>query len=241
MSPAPSLILDHLEKAFGQPRRQHPDPETSGLHGRTPAPRSRSTTSKSKDLLDELVGTILSQNTSDRNSSRAFRSLKSTFPTWQAVATADPEDLIEAIRSGGLANIKARRIQAILQEIQTQQGQISLQFLRDKTNDQVIEYLTALDGVGLKTATCVLLFGMDRDVCPVDTHVHRISNRLGLVNTRQPDQTYHHLRDLIPVGRAYRFHVSLIRLGKRICKARDPHCHRCPLREICPAAFQSGS
>ncbi len=235
--PDPALILNHLERTFGQPRRQDPTPESSGPHGQI-AP---STSSRSRDLLNELVSTILSQNTNDRNSSRAFRSLKNTFPSWEAVADADPEDLIAAIRSGGLANTKARRIQAILKEIRTQQGEISLQFLEDKTTDQGIEFLTALHGVGLKTAACVLLFGMNRDVCPVDTHVHRTCNRLGLVNTRQPDQTYDHLKEQIPTGRAYRFHVSLIRLGKRICKAQSPQCQRCPLQEICPSAFQFGS
>lgn len=231
-------IIDHLEQALGKPQHDLASVQPTSEE-KIPGPHGQSSTSRSKDLLDELVGTILSQNTSDRNSSRAFRSLKQAFPNWEAVADAEPEALIESIRSGGLANIKARRIQAILWEIQAQQGKISLQFLLEKTNDRVIEYLTSLNGVGPKTAACVLLFGMARDICPVDTHVHRISNRLGLVHTRHADQTFQQLRHQIPEGRAYSFHVCLIRLGKRICKSRAPHCHRCPLQQICPSAHSS--
>lgn len=221
-------VLTRLEQCFGIPRPVSP----GGL-------------SFHPDLLDELVGTILSQKTTVRisgaeqvhNSSRAFRALKAAFPRWEQVLTADPEALALIIRPGGLPNLKAVRIQELLAEIQNQQGSLQLDFLAELDNERALDYLLSLKGVGLKTATCVLLFGLGRDLCPVDTHVHRLANRLGLVRAKHPDETFAQLSGRIPVGKAYSLHINLIRLGKRICKARMPECGRCPLRRECPSAL----
>ncbi|MFQ3612667.1 MAG: endonuclease III [Cyanobacteriota bacterium] len=213
-------VLTRLEQCFGIPRPVGP--------GNMPF---------YPDLLDELVGTILSQNTTDHNSSRAFRALKAAYPHWEQVLTADPEALALIIRPGGLANLKAARIQELLAEIQDRQGSLQLDFLAELDTEQALDYLLSLKGVGLKTATCVLLFGLGRDLCPVDTHVHRVANRLGLVRAKAPDDTFVQLSSHIPVGKAYSLHINLIRLGKRICKARMPECGRCPLRRECPSAL----
>ncbi len=226
---ATEQLLTRLEQCFGIPKR----PSNSGGVPVYP------------DLLDELVGTILSQNTTVReagprhfhNSSRAFRALKAAFPSWEEVLAANPEDLALIIRPGGLANLKAARIQEILAAIQERQGSLKLGFLADMENESALDYLLSLKGVGLKTATCVLLFGLGRDLCPVDTHVHRVANRLGLVRAKHPDDTFVQLSARIPEGKAYSLHVNLIRLGKRICKARMPECGRCPLRRECPSAL----
>ncbi len=214
-------LLTRLEQCFGIPKR------ASNSGGVSVYP----------DLLDELVGTILSQNTTDHNSSRAFRALKAAFPSWEEVLAADPEDLALIIRSGGLANLKAARIQEILAAIRERQGSLKLDFLAELDNEGALDYLLSLKGVGLKTATCVLLFGLGRDLCPVDTHVHRVANRLGLVRAKHPDDTFAQLSARIPEGKAYSLHINLIRLGKRICKARMPECGRCPLRRECPSAL----
>ncbi|MFS8799988.1 endonuclease III domain-containing protein [Synechococcus sp. R60.3] len=213
-------LLMRLEQCFGIPQQ--------APNGLSPHP----------DLLDELVGTILSQNTTDTNSSRAFRALKAAFPSWEAVLAADPADLAQVIRSGGLAHLKAVRIQEILAAIQERQGSLSLDFLRELDDAGALDFLLSLKGVGLKTATCVLLFGLGRDLCPVDTHVHRVANRLGLVRAKHPDDTFAQLSPQIPRGKAYSLHVNFVRLGKRICKARMPECGRCPLRPTCPSGRQ---
>ncbi|NJL97940.1 MAG: endonuclease III [Synechococcaceae cyanobacterium RM1_1_27] len=209
------MSLSILEQVFGIPYFRH---------------------SPEGDLLDELVGTILSQNTSDTNSRRAFRALKQRYATWESVLNADPDHLEETIRGGGLAAIKSRRIQIILKEIQEREGSLSLHRLGALPNQEGMDYLLSLNGVGCKTAACVLMFGLGRDLCPVDTHVHRVANRLGWVKTRQPDQTYGALQDQIPVGKAYSLHINLIRLGKTVCTARQPDCTHCPLAAYCPSA-----
>ncbi|MEN9229643.1 MAG: hypothetical protein Q6L68_01940 [Thermostichus sp. DG02_5_bins_236] len=221
-------VLTRLEQCFGIPK-----PVSSGGAPYYP------------NLLDELVGTILSQNTTVRvsgaqhfhNSSRAFRALKAAYPHWEQVLTADPEALALIIRPGGLANLKAARIQELLAEIQDRQGSLQLDFLTELDTEQALNYLLSLKGVGLKTATCVLLFGLGRDLCPVDTHVHRVANRLGLVRAKAPDDTFVQLSSHIPIGKSYSLHINLIRLGKRICKARMPECGRCPLRRECPSVL----
>ncbi len=215
LSPPLPLSLSILEQVFGIPYFRD-------------APEG--------DLLDELVGTILSQNTSDTNSRRAFEVLKQRYATWESVLNADPDQLEETIRAGGLAAIKSRRIQVILREIQEREGSLSLHRLSTVSNQEAMKYLLSLKGVGCKTAACLLMFGLGRDLCPVDTHVHRVANRLGWVKTRQPDHTYEALQDQIPVGRAYSLHINLIRLGKIVCTARQPNCTHCPLAAYCPSA-----
>jgi len=186
------------------------------------------------DPLSELILTILSQNTADVNSGRAYESLRERFPTWEAVLEADPVDLAEAIHIGGLANVKAPRIQHILQQLKDERGSLALGFLQDMPVAEAREYLTSLDGVGPKTAACVLLFALRKPVFPVDTHVHRVTRRLGLIPPKTtPEKTGLLLEELLPQETYYPFHVNLIRHGRAICKAARPHCDICPIAQEC--------
>lgn len=185
------------------------------------------------DIIETLVATILSQNTSDVNSERAYAQLRVTYPTWDSVADADPRELARVIRSGGLADQKAATIQNALRTFRSQYGGFTLVEYTGRSDDELLEELTTIPGVGLKTAACVLMFSLHRDICAVDTHIHRIANRLGVVRTSSPDKTFHALRPLIPKGKARRLHVDLILFGRNICKARSPHCHECPLADLC--------
>lgn len=188
------------------------------------------------DPLSELVSTILSQNTSDTNTARAFRSLRQAYPAWEDVRLADTPALIDAIRSGGLANRKAPRIQAVLESIRERVGSEDLSFLSDVPLDAAKRWLTSLHGVGSKTAACVLLFALGRPAMPVDTHVHRVSLRLGLVSPQtSPEQTAEYLEVMLgddPQG-VYAFHMEMIRHGRSVCRALRPACMDCPLRGHC--------
>ena len=189
------------------------------------------------DPLDELVLTVLSQHTSDLNAERAFTSLREAFPTWDDVVAAPAPVVADAIRSGGLANTKAPRIQAILRAVHEREGRFDLSRLRDVADDEARAYLTSLPGVGPKTAAVVLSFALGRDAIPVDTHVHRVSKRLGLIpanaSAERADRLLH---DLVPDGLRTPLHVALIRLGREICKAPTPLCRQCPLNDLCPTA-----
>lgn len=187
------------------------------------------------DPLSELVLTILSQHTSDRNSERAFASLRARFPTWEAVRDADVAEVAAAIQSGGLAWQKAPRIQRILRELGEKHGELSLDFLRELPLEEARAYLTGLDGVGPKTAACVLLFACGLPALPVDTHVHRVSRRLGLIGPRESAERAHALLEaMVPAELVYPFHMNLIRHGREICKAPRPRCAACPLADLCP-------
>lgn len=189
------------------------------------------------DPLSELVGTILSQNTSDLNSGRAFAALRATFPTWQAVLDAPETAVVAAIRSGGLAAIKGPRIQKVLATIAGERGDLDLGFLSDLTADEARRWLLSLDGVGAKTAACVLLFSLGRPVIPVDTHVHRLARRLALVGPKAtPEQTEAILEDQVPPAARYAFHMNLILHGRRVCKAQSPRCDGCALARACDFA-----
>jgi endonuclease III len=189
------------------------------------------------DPLDELVLTVLSQHTSDLNAERAFATLREAFPTWDDVVGAPALAVVDAIRSGGLAETKAPRIQAILRAVNDREGRLDLSRLRDDSDEEVRSYLTSLPGVGPKTAAVVLSFALGRDAIPVDTHVHRVSRRLGLIpadaSAEKADRLLH---DLVPDGLRTPLHVALIRLGREICKAPTPLCRRCPLNDLCPTA-----
>ena len=187
-----------------------------------------------RDPLDELVLTILSQNTSDRNSGRAFRLLKSRYPTYQAVLEAPTPELYEVIKSAGLGNIKAPRIQAVLQEVLRRRGALDLDFLRELPMAEARTWLTSLPGIGPKTAACVLCFACDMPALPVDTHVHRVAGRLGLIGPKVSADAAHDLleRSLAP-DEVYSFHVNMILHGRQICHALRPECGRCPLADIC--------
>lgn len=208
-----TAVRDLLETAYG-PRKLRP----------------------SGDPLSELISTILSQNTSDTNTARAFRNLRQVFPTWDDVRLADPARLIETIRSGGLANRKAPRIQAVLESIRDETGAEDLSVLRTLPLDEAKRWLTSLHGVGSKTAACVLLFGLGRPAMPVDTHVHRVSLRLGLVPAKtSPEQTSDFLEESLgdDPQAVYAFHMEMIQHGRTVCRALRPDCMACPLKDHC--------
>lgn len=188
-----------------------------------------------RDALSELVEVILSQNTSDANVARAFAQLRQAFPTWQALLDAPTEHVADTIRSAGLANIKAPRLQAVLRTVHERYGVLSLDHLADLPLDAARAELTALPGVGPKSAACVLLFSLGMPALPVDTHVHRVALRLGLLPPNADAGRAHALLEaLVPPAERYAFHVALITHGRRTCHARRPRCPACPLADICP-------
>lgn len=187
-----------------------------------------------RDPLDELVLTILSQNTTDRNSGRAYRALRAAFPTWEAVLDAPIPDLYEAIKPAGLGNVKAPRIQQTLREILARRGELSLDFLDGLPLDEARRWLTSLNGIGPKTAACVLLFALGKPALPVDTHVHRVARRLGLIGPKVgAEQAHDLLESALQPESIYAFHVDMIQHGRRICHAQRPSCAACPLSDMC--------
>jgi endonuclease III len=189
------------------------------------------------DPLEELVLTVLSQHTSDVNAGRAFESLRAAFPSWDEVARSPTRAIADAIRSGGLADTKAPRIRAILREVAERRGTYDLSYLAGLSDEEARSELLSLPGVGPKTAAVVLSFSLERDAMPVDTHVHRVTGRLGLVPpTASAERADRILHDLVPDGLRTPLHVALIRLGREICKAPTPRCRICPLKDICPTA-----
>ncbi len=184
--------------------------------------------------LDALVHTILSQNTSDVNSNRAYATLRQRFPTWKDVHQAPLRALISAIRSGGLANIKAVRIKALLEEIWAEQGHFDLSFLGALSDDEVRAYLARFKGIGPKTIGCVLLFGMGRPAFPVDTHVFRVSRRLGLLDgLPTPEAAQAFLESRVLPDDRYALHLHLVQHGRQVCKAQRPLCANCVLARVC--------
>ncbi len=212
MSLTPEAIMAALEPLYGRPR---------------PTP--------SHDPLAELILTVLSQNTADTNSGRAFVQLMRRYPSWNAIANAPLDDLVATIQSGGLAQQKAPRIQAILRAVAERSPDWDLSFLDDMPLEDARSWLRALPGVGPKTAACVLLFSLGRPALPVDTHVERVSKRLGLIpQNATADQAHDLLEGLVDPADYYRFHMLLIKHGRRTCHARKPACERCPIL-ACPS------
>ncbi len=195
------------------------------------------------DPMGGLVGTILSQHTSDKNSGRAYHQLIEAFPTWEEVRDAPTDKVADAIRSGGLANIKAPRIQDALHtltELQQEQGgtkslgDFLYAELTTRSPEEALRYLRSIPGVGPKTAACVLLFDLGQPVMPVDTHVLRVSKRLGLLRSNvNADKAHEYFADVAPPDWVYALHVDLIRHGRLICHAQRPQCDRCPLYKEC--------
>jgi endonuclease-3 len=179
----------------------------------------------------ELVCTVLSQNTSDSNRDLAYGRLRERFPTWEQVRDAPVSELVEAIRPGGLANTKAPRIKAILARLGDHPD---LDWLANAPRDPAIDFLTSLPGVGRKTAACVLIFAFGRPEIPVDTHVHRVGQRLGLLPEGVSfDEAHGEIRRVIDPADAYELHINLIRHGRALCRPR-PRCEQCGLRRMCP-------
>jgi endonuclease-3 len=205
------IVYQRLQAAFGSPTWRNPLPP-----------------------LDELISTILSQNTNDNNRDRAFEALRSRFPTWEAVRDAEEQAVIHAIRPAGLANQKGPRIQKVLREITAERGELSLGFLADLPVEEARRWLMSFKGVGPKTAAIVLLFSLGEPAFPVDTHVHRVTGRLGLrPDKMNAEQAHDFLSRLFPPEAYYAAHLNLIRLGREICHARNPECLRCPLNDLC--------
>lgn len=194
------------------------------------------------DALTELVLTILSQHTNDTNSGRAFASMQRSYPAWDDVLDAEPQGLIESIRSGGLANQKGPRIQRVLARVREQVGGWDLAFLRDLPLEEAKGWLRALPGVGPKTAACVLMFALGCPALPVDTHVHRVARRLGLIGEAvTADQAHAVLEAIVAPADIYAFHIGLIKHGRHVCTARAPDCGGCMINDLCPSAFQVGA
>ena len=209
-------ILDLLKREYGVPKQQ--------LHG---------------DPISVLVQTILSQNTSDVNSTAAFQSLLASFDKWEYLADADVDTVAHYIKCGGLGRIKAQRLKQALKEIVRQRGRLELDFLRQLALPEAQDWLQKLPGVGLKTARCVLLFSLGMPALPVDTHISRVTKRLGLINPRASlDEAHHQLGRVVPVDDVYQFHVLVIEHGRKICRARYPNCQDCVLKKICPGLIQ---
>jgi len=188
--------------------------------------------------VDELVSTILSQNTNDINRDRAFESLRRQFPNWEAVRDADPPAVVAAIRQAGLANQKGPRIQQVLREITSERGSLELSFLKDMPLEEARTWLKKFNGVGPKTAAIVLLFSLGRPAFPVDTHIYRVTGRIGLRPEKMTVEDAHlYLEKLFPPETYYAAHLNIIRLGREICAARKPACGRCPLRRLCNYAM----
>ena len=190
------------------------------------------------DPIAELVLTLLSQNTSDSNSGRAFIRLLNEFPDYESLLDADVKKIEKAIQPGGLAPTKAPRMQAMLREVWSRRGDFDLTFLQEMPLEEARAWLRSLPGVGPKTAACVLLFALGMPALPVDTHVHRVAIRLGLIPEKStPEQAFELLEPMLEPDEVYPFHIQLIKHGRRTCSARNPKCGECPLSAGCPAAF----
>lgn len=194
----------------------------------------RRTWRKRGSAVDTLIGTILSQNTTDTNSGKAFRQLKDAYPTYDDVLNAPVDELMDVIRVAGLANQKAPRIQRALQKIKDERGAFDLDFLAAMDADTARDWLTSIKGIGLKTASIVVCFGYDGAAFPVDTHVNRVSQRIGFTPPgTTPDKAHYIMEEIVPPKDYFAFHIQLIQHGRAVCKARTPRCSECPLTHVC--------
>jgi endonuclease-3 len=204
-------IHETLLQAFGEPIWRNPLP-----------------------AIDELVSTILSQNTNDINRDRGFNALRAKFSTWEAVRDGNTEDVIAAIRPAGLANQKGPRIQQVLRAITEERGSLNLDFLAGLPVEEARAWLTKFNGVGPKTAAIVLCFSLNMPAFPVDTHIYRVTGRIGLRPDKMTvEQAHPHLEAIFPPETYYAGHLNLIRLGREICGARKPNCPKCPVIKLC--------
>jgi len=206
-----NYIVQNLESTFGEPQL---------------SPKS--------DPLAMLINVILSQATSDANSERTFQNLRKRFKTWEKVSAADETNIADAIRLGGLANQKARVIKDLLGQIKAARKTLSLKFVEKMPDEEARDYLQGFRGIGPKTVACTLLFACHKEVFPLDTHIFRVLKRMGILPAKITDAKAHRLLDeLAPTGKFYSLHVNLIRLGRKICRPREPLCEQCPLIEYC--------
>jgi len=200
-----------LEKRYGLPRQE-----------------------RRHSLLDILIQTLLSQNTNDRNRDLAFQRLKVRFPKWEEVFRARPQSIVSAIRPGGLANQKAKRIREILRWIKESKGELSLASLKKMSNEEIEKTLGSLKGIGPKTVHCLLLFGLGREAFPVDTHVLRVGKRLGFIPREMNAEKAHPwMAPLVPKKKSLSLHLNLIRFGRSFCRSINPKCDLCFLTRDC--------
>ena len=184
--------------------------------------------------LDMLVQVILSQATTDALSARTYGNLKQRFPVWENVLETDESELVEAIKLGGLANQKARVIRELLQNVKAEQNTLDLSFLENLPTREAVTYLKKFRGIGPKTIACTLLFACHKNIFPLDTHIFRVLRRVGIVPQRCSDDRAHEILDrIVPENKFYSLHVNLIRLGRKICRPKEPFCERCPIVEYC--------
>ena len=185
------------------------------------------------DPLDVLIATMLSQNTTDKTSYRAFLNLKNDIGDWNAVEKTSVAKIKKAIKVCGLANQKSLNIKKLLKNLKKEHGKLTLNYIKKLDNNEIYRDLLRYNGVGIKTISCVIAFGLGRDVFPVDTHVHRLANRLGLAHAKTPDKTFEQMNKIIPEGKKFLLHTLLIKFGRKICRSRNPMCGNCVLYELC--------
>jgi len=183
--------------------------------------------------VDALIATILSQNTNDNNSYKAYLNLKRRYESIDELAEAPRREIENTIKVAGLGKQKSASIKSFLTTLKKKNGRFNLQYIRKMSDDEILDELTSIKGIGVKTASCVLLFSLDRNACPVDTHVHRTLNRIGIVKTKSPEKTFERINKFMPVGIAHQFHTNLINLGREVCKPNKPLCSICPLLKEC--------
>ncbi len=184
------------------------------------------------DPVDMMIGTILSQNTNDNNSYKAFKQLKEKYPNWEMLENIEEEEIEEVIRVAGLPKQKAAAIKNFVKTIKNKFGEIDLTEYSKMNELDAVKELSTMKGIGVKTASCVLLFSFKKNICPVDTHVHRTLNRIGLVKTSSPEKTFWEINQNFPENIAHQFHTNLIKLGRTHC-VKNPKCGNCPLKRIC--------
>lgn len=185
------------------------------------------------DPLDLIIATILSQNTNDNNSFKAYKNLRSNFKNWDALAQANLASIEKQIKIAGLGKQKSQAIKNLLVTLIQKYGETTLVHLSKMNNEEIFNELISFNGIGVKTASCVLLFSLDRNICPVDTHVHRIVNRTGILSGKTPEKSFAKLNQNFPAGIAHQFHTNLIRLGREICRPNKPLCPHCPIKIKC--------
>ena len=207
-----NVIIKRLDEYFGRPFDHRSNPAS---------------------VLDVLIATKLSQNTTDKSSFKAFTNLKLKFKTWDQVADADIDIIRECIKVCGLANTKARNIKQMLQQMKKKYGTLDLSFMNNYEDEKIYAEFLQYEGIGVKTISCVVIFALGRDAFPVDTHVHRVLNRLGIAKTKTPVKTFEMMKNIIPEGKKYELHSNLIKFGRNICRSNNPLCSVCFLYDVC--------